>query len=93
MKNNRKTEDYNIITPDNKICNFIEWMRCPNMVDNVSENPYPVMYVENKPVYEGDKLLFETDKNQKIIREVKWQHRALINQNKEWIKDWSFKLK
>jgi len=90
-----KKEDYNIITPDNKVWDFQNWMINPNMINDVSENPYPVMYVEGKPVYEGDKLIFTGDDNgepYQNLREVKWQHRALINCNEEWINDWSFSV-
>ena len=83
-------EDYNIIAPDNKVWNFHQWVENPNMNDNdVSENPYPVMYVEGKPVWEGDKLLF-TSKPYQMMREVKWQHRAIIKGNPKWIKLWSW---
>ena len=85
-------EDYNIITSKNKICDFSKYMKNPNMINNISENIYPVMYVENKPVYEGDKLLFRYENGQ-VMREVKWQHRAIISGNKEWIKLWSFSVK
>jgi len=90
-----KKEDYNIIAPDNKVWDFQEWMKSPNMVNDVSENPYPVMYVQGKAVFEGDKLIFNGDKDVEpcqILREVKWQHRALINANRDWIKNWSFNV-
>jgi len=91
-----RKEDYNVIAPDNKVWNFYLWMENPNMGDNnVSENPYPVMYVEGKPVWEGDKLLFSGDDNGKphqMMREVKWQHRAIINGNPEWLKLWSWSV-
>ena len=62
-------EDYNIIAPNNKVWDFHQWMENPNINDNdVSENPYPVMYVEGKPVWEGDKLLFTGDG----IEEIRW---------------------
>lgn len=89
-------EDYNIISPDNKVWNFHKWMGNPNMNNNdVSENPYPVMYVEGKPVWEGDRLLFNGDDAEpyQMMREVKWQHRGIINGNPEWIKLWSWKIK
>ena len=85
-----RKEDYNIISTDNKVYNYQIWIKNPNMINDVSENPYPVMYIENKAVYEGDKLLFNVDDKQ-ILREVKWQHRFLIN--KQWIKLWSLRIK
>tara|TARA_R110002012_G_scaffold301901_1_gene502532 strand:- start:27 stop:317 length:291 start_codon:yes stop_codon:yes gene_type:complete len=90
-----KKEDYKIIAPDNKVWDFQEWMKNPNMINDVSENQHPVMYVEGKPVYEGDKLIFNGNDNGKsyqTLREVKWQHRALINGNKDWINNWSFSV-
>ncbi len=89
-------EDYNVIAPDNKVWDFHTWMENPNMNNDVSENTYPVMYVEDKPVWEGDKLLFNVDNNGKpyqMVRQVKWQHRALINGNKDWINNWSWSVK
>ena len=51
LNQNKDKEDYNIIAPYNKVWDFRKWMENPNMNDNnVSENPYPVMYVEDKPV-------------------------------------------
>jgi len=97
LKEDMNKEDYNIIAPDNKVWDFRKWMENPNMNDNdVSENPYPVMYVEGKPVWEGDKLIFNGDDNGKpyqTLREVKWQHRAIINGNPDWIKLWSWSVK
>lgn len=90
-----KKQDYSIITPDNKVWNLQEWMKNPNMVNDVSENPYPVMYVEMKPIYEGDKLIFNGNDNGKpyqTLRQVKWQHRSLIINNKDWINNWSFSV-
>lgn len=91
-----KKEDYNVIAPDNKIWDFSRWMGNPNMDNDVSENPYPVMYVEDKPVWEGDKLLFSEDDNGKsyqIMREVKWQHRGILKGNPKWITFWSWTIK
>lgn len=91
-----KKEDYNVISPDNKVWDFHKWMKNPNMDNNVSENPYPVMYVEGRPVWEGDRLLFSSDNDGKLcqmMREVKWQHRSIINGNPEWIKLWSWSVK
>lgn len=92
-----KKEDYNIIAPDNKVWNHKKWLDNPNINDNnVSKNPYPVMYVEGKPVWEGDKLLFNVDNDGKpyqMVREVKWQHRGIICSNPNWINAWSWSIK
>lgn len=91
-KTEKRIEDYNIITPDNKIWNYHKWMLCPDMVNDVSDNPYPVMYVDGNAIYEGDKLLFTNDDGIKQIRTLKWQHRLIIKNNKDWIDSWSFNI-
>ena len=93
-KRNTSIEDYNIISPDNKIWNKATYMECINLVDDVSDNPYPVMYVEGDPVWEGDKILYTkplTPEKEQIIRKVCWQHRSLVDE--DWVKNWSFKIK
>jgi hypothetical protein len=103
-----RKEDYNVITPDNKVWNFQKWIENPNYdtVNDISENPYPVMYVEGKAVWEGDKLIFNgmdygsmnddnypEGKPYQTLREVKWNHRGIIRSNKVWVNHWSWSIK
>lgn len=88
-------EDYNIITPDNKILNNEQYTKHDKLVDNISDNPYPVMYIENKPVYEGDNLIFidSYTKSEPMVRKICFQHRFLLTANKKWSKQFSWKIK
>jgi hypothetical protein len=88
-KTNDNLEDYNVIAPDNRVWDLHRWMLNPNVVDDVSENPYPVMYVDGKPIYEGDKLIFTDAEGNQYLRKVYWQHRVMIRGDKDWINNWS----
>ena len=88
----KRIEDYNVIAPDNKIWNREKWLNSPNLIDNVSENQYPVMYVEGKPAWEGDELLhMDSNIKKQHMRKVCWQHRGIIISDTSWISSWSFK--
>ena len=51
-----------------------------------------VMDVEGKPVYVGDKLLFDGENGQ-YVREVFEQHKSLAEIKPDWVKLWSWELK
>ena len=86
-----KEENKDVINSNNKVYDYLKYIECKNMINDISENIYPVMYIDNKPVYEGDKLLFRNE-NEQQIREIKWQHRLIVHSNKKWIKLWSFSV-
>ena len=88
-------EDYNIIAPDNKIWNHEEYIKHDNLNNNISDNPYPVMYVEGKPVYEGDTLIFTDsyNKSEPTLRTIYFQNRYHFTSNKKWGKQFSWSIK
>jgi len=89
----KRVEDYNVITPDNKIWDREKWLSSPNLIDNVSENQYPVMYVEGNPIWEGDEILhMDSNIKKQHMRKVCWQHRIIIISDTNWINSWSFKV-
>lgn len=92
-----RVEDYNVISPDNKIWDYLKWINNPNVnKHNISENPYPVMYVENEPVWEGDTLLFngidDEGNPMQFTRKVYFNHRGIISSNPQWIDFWSWSI-
>ena len=51
-----------------------------------------IMYVEGKPVYEGDKLLYRGEDGEQYIRKVYHQHKLISISNPKWINNWSWDL-
>ncbi len=87
----KRIEDWDVIARNNKIWSQLNWLNPTGLVHGISENPYPVMYIEGKPVWEGDELLY-TDPNtgKQQIEKVLWHHRGAIASNASWVNNWSF---
>jgi hypothetical protein len=51
------------------------------------------MYVEGKPIWEGDELLYmDSNIKKQHMRKVCWQHRGIIISDPNWINSWSFSV-
>ena len=55
-------------------------------------NKEEIMYVEGKPVYEGDNLLFKSEGGQ-YVRKVYQQHKILAKITQGWVGLWSWNFK
>ena len=71
---------------------FVEWYNNKKQPKKtLFKDEKIVMVVEGKPVYVGDKLIFNSGES-KYVREVCEQHKFLAKTKPDWIKLWSWNI-
>ena len=72
---------------------FVKWYNKTQSKKDLCEDENFIMTVEGRPVYVGNKLLYNTGNGQYIVREIFPQHKLIAHNNPDWVRCWSWDLK